>query len=83
MSEQTAAVDGVEVIDMPDPAIRIGTTPETLKEMRESGGEALTAWTNASDEARAIINKWTSMKISDRISIFRYMTAVTYGKKDK
>lgn len=79
MSEQT--VDGVEVIDMPDPVIR--TTPETLKEMRESGGEALAAWTSASDEARAIINKWTSMKISDRIAIFRYMTAVTYGKKDK
>lgn len=81
MSEQ--AVDEAEVIDISDPIIRVGTTPETLKEMRESGGEALAAWTNASDEARAIINKWTSMKISDRISIFRYMTAVTYGKKNK
>lgn len=81
MSEQTAAVDDVEVLDVPDPVIRIGTTPETLKEMRESGGEALAVWTSASDESRAIINKWTSMKISDRIAIFRYMTAVTYGKK--
>ena len=79
MSEQ--AVDEVEVMDVPDPIIRVGTTPETLKEMRQGGGEALAAWTNASDESRTLINKWTSMKISDRIAIFRYMSAVTYGKK--
>ena len=78
MSEQAAAVDEVEAMDVPNPTI--GTTSETLKEMRESGGEALAVWTSASDEARTLINKWTSMKISDRIAIFRYMSAVTYGK---
>ena len=65
-----------EVADVSESAEKVGTTPETLKEMREHSG-ALDIWAFASDKARTFINDWTGMKMKDRIDVFGYITEVS------